>query len=317
MNTYDRAISEYAEKKFADSKVIVLKNSLVDKIDGDLVHFNDLKAPEDSRKVSLPYGVCVWATGIGLNPLILSILETLGDKQQNRRAIETDSQLRVIGAPPGEVYAIGDCSTVRNDLAEHLSDFVRQAHPQSISVDNIPEDQLMIDYPTFQTIIAKVKKAYPQADEMMIKMKTKFDRHAIEKSNQVSVAQIREMFRHVDHKMTSLPALAQRANQQGKYLGRKFTKMHQKDTEISILPANERDEAAYSAFKYKHAGSLAYLGTSAAIDFSNGRTFTGGLIAMYAWRGVYFSEQISNRSRILLFIDWLKRGIWGRDSSWF
>lgn len=33
----------------------------------------------------------------------------------------------------------------------------------------------------------------------------------------------------------------------------------------------------------------------------------GGLVAMYAWRSVYWSEQVSFRTRALLMIDWIIR----------
>ena len=36
-------------------------------------------------------------------------------------------------------------------------------------------------------------------------------------------------------------------------------------------------------------------------------SFMGGLAAMYAWRSVYWSEQVSSRTRALLMIDWVVR----------
>ena len=36
-------------------------------------------------------------------------------------------------------------------------------------------------------------------------------------------------------------------------------------------------------------------------------SFMGGLVAMYAWRSVYWSEQVSSRTRALLMIDWIVR----------
>lgn len=36
---------------------------------------------------------------------------------------------------------------------------------------------------------------------------------------------------------------------------------------------------------------------------------------MYLWRSVYWSEGVSMRTRLLLLVDWVKRGIWGRDLS--
>lgn len=38
-------------------------------------------------------------------------------------------------------------------------------------------------------------------------------------------------------------------------------------------------------------------------------SFAGGLIAMYAWRSFYLSESVSMRTRVLLFTDYIKRGV--------
>ena len=40
-----------------------------------------------------------------------------------------------------------------------------------------------------------------------------------------------------------------------------------------------------------------------------------GFIAMYIWRSVYWSNQVSLRNRVLLFFDWSKRIMFGRDLS--
>ena len=55
-----------------------------------------------------------------------------------------------------------------------------------------------------------------------------------------------------------------------------------------------------------HLGSLAYIGNAAVFDL--GRfSFMGGLAAMYAWRSIYWNEQVSARTRALLMIDWIIR----------
>lgn len=71
------------------------------------------------------------------------------------------------------------------------------------------------------------------------------------------------------------------------------------------------DEAVYKAFEYHHLGSLAYIGNSAVFDF-NGLSFSGGLMAVYLWRSVYFAQSVSLRTRILLAMDWSKRALFGR-----
>ena len=104
--------------------------------------------------------------------------------------------------------------------------------------------------------------------------------------------------------------------------------------EANGVGAEGADDAVAQPFRYTHLGSLAYIGNAAVFDL--GRfSFMGGLAAMYAWRSVYWSEQVSMRTRALLMIDWVVRcvfcfslgwvcvgaadcairGIWGRDLS--
>jgi NADH dehydrogenase len=96
------------------------------------------------------------------------------------------------------------------------------------------------------------------------------------------------------------------ASQQGTYLGKKLTKL---SAQREVLAANDiaiTDETIAQPFKYKHLGSLAYVGNAAVFDLGN-RSFMGGLAAMYAWRSVYWSEQVSMRTRALLMFDWVIR----------
>ncbi|KAI7095636.1 hypothetical protein KC352_g38769, partial [Hortaea werneckii] len=71
-------------------------------------------------------------------------------------------------------------------------------------------------------------------------------------------------------------------------------------------------EAVYKPFEYKHMGSLAYIGNAAVFDFE-GLNFGGGLLAVYLWRSVYFTQSVSLRTRCLLAMDWTKRALFGRD----
>jgi len=97
------------------------------------------------------------------------------------------------------------------------------------------------------------------------------------------------------------------ASQQGKYLGHK---LHLLAAKRDTLLANElpptTDEAVSGPFNYRHLGSLAYIGNAAVFDLGR-LSFMGGLAAMYAWRSIYWSEQVSMRTRALLMIDWIVR----------
>jgi NADH dehydrogenase FAD-containing subunit len=46
-----------------------------------------------------------------MNPFT-ALVSSLLPNQVHKKAIEVDAQLRVKGAPLGDVYAIGDCATV-------------------------------------------------------------------------------------------------------------------------------------------------------------------------------------------------------------
>lgn len=131
----------------------------------------------------------------------------------------------------------------------------------------------------------------------------------------LSLNQVADMFIKMSSNATALPATAQVASQQGEYLGQMFGKLSR---QVDVLKANEidnqDDEVYYKPFKYTNLGALAYIGNSAAFDLG-GYGEAGGLLAMYAWRSVYWSMQVSMRTRFMLMLDWVKRGLFGRDLS--
>ena len=98
------------------------------------------------------------------------------------------------------------------------------------------------------------------------------------------------------------------ASQQGKYIGKKLHKLARQSSNLKANSIYESitDETVSKPFQYFHLGSLAYIGNAAVFDLG-GYSFMGGLAAMYAWRSVYWNEQVSARTRALLMIDWIVR----------
>lgn len=72
------------------------------------------------RPVFWRYGVCT-----AMNPFTQRVASLLPN-QYHKHALEVDSHLRVLGAPLGTVYALGDCSTIETRLVDHLLDFVER-----------------------------------------------------------------------------------------------------------------------------------------------------------------------------------------------
>ncbi|KAI0768184.1 FAD/NAD-P-binding domain-containing protein [Trametes elegans] len=106
-----------------------------------------------------------------------------------------------------------------------------------------------------------------------------------------------------------LPATAQVANQQAKYLTKR-------------LNALIRGRAPAAAFKFQNAGSLAYVGDWEAV-FDRTKAARGpkgketGRLAWLLWRSAYFTKTLSIRNKILVPMYWFLNWIFGRDLTRF
>ena len=311
LNTYDEALSKYAEKKFAHDQIGVLTNSRVKEVQKDRILFTQKDGNGETITKELPMGFCLWSTGVSQTDFCKRIASKI-DIQTNSHALETDTHLRLNGAPLGSVYAIGDCSTVQNNIADHLVHFLRNL---AFERGKDPEN-MHVTFKEWREVAGKVKKRFPQASDHLRRLDKLFEQYDKDKSGTLDFGELHELLIQIDNKLTSLPATAQRANQQGQYLGRKLNKLAQAAPGLAVNDLNygDVDEAIYKAFEYRHMGSLAYVGNSAVFDFG-GMNFSGGLLAVYLWRSVYFAQSVSFRTRVLLAMDWGKRALFGRGMS--
>ncbi|MCJ1250319.1 hypothetical protein MMC30_007545 [Trapelia coarctata] len=309
LNTYDEALSKYAEARFAHDQVEVLTNARVKEVRPDKILFSQKDDNGETVTKELPMGFCLWSTGVAQTAFSSRISAKL-PVQTNRHALETDTHLRLSGAPLGTVYAIGDCATVQNNVADHIAHFLRSL---ALSHNKDPT-QMHISFADWRTVAQKVKQRFPQASDHLRRLDRLFQQYDKDQSGTLDFGELHELLVQIDNKLTSLPATAQRAHQQGQYLGRKLNKMAQAAPGLSMneVDYGDLDEAVYKAFEYKHLGSLAYIGNAAVFDI-NGMSFSGGLLAVYLWRSVYFAQSVSLRTRILLAMDWSKRALFGRD----
>ncbi|KAF2078453.1 hypothetical protein CYY_000203 [Polysphondylium violaceum] len=139
-----------------------------------------------------------------------------------------------------------------------------------------------------------------------------------------------------------LAQTAQVASQQGRYLGRLFNHMAEDMNKQKIENAKSLSSAIVTTvsttaatplfkenqdfndklknqpiFKYRHMGTLAYIGDHQAVaEFKGDSTTTfEGYFTYYLWRSVYFTKLLSMRNRVLVSFDWLKSTVFGRDVS--
>ncbi|MCJ1312586.1 hypothetical protein MMC25_006260 [Agyrium rufum] len=313
LNTYDEALSIYAEEKFAHDQVEVITNARVKEVQSDKILFTQKDESGKTVTKELPMGFCLWSTGVAQTAFSQKLADKLGDFQTNQHALETDTHLRLNGAPLSTVYAVGDCSTVQNNIADHLVKFLRRL---AVKKGHDPE-HMHVSFNEWRGVAKEVRKAFPQAVDHLRRLDKLFEQYDKDKSGTLDFGELRELLMQIDSKLTSLPATAQRAAQQGQYLAKKFSKMASAAPGLAAnqigVGDGDIDAAVYKAFEYKHLGSLAYVGNAAVFDHVGGLNFSGGLLAVYLWRSVYFAQSVSFRTRILLAMDWSKRALFGRD----
>jgi NADH:ubiquinone reductase (H+-translocating) len=281
-------------------------------------------------------GFCLWSTGVCMFSASsrgvshADFVEAQTDfarrlaaklpEQTNKHALETDAHCRVIGTPLGDVYAVGDCATLQNNVSDHIVTFLRTLAWEK---GKDPES-LEITYSDWRQVARRVKQRFPQAADHLRRLDRLFMEYDRDKSGTLDFGELSELLRQIDSKLTTLPATAQRAHQQGEYLGKKFNKIAQAapGMRLNEVDYGDLDEAIYKAFEYHHLGSLAYVGNSAIFDVSGTgldatgwKGFAGNLWAVYLWRSVYFAQSVSFRTRCLLAMDWTKRALFGRGKD--
>lgn len=101
---------------------------------------------------------------------------------------------------------------------------------------------------------------------------------------------------------TSLPATAQTANQEAKWLG---TRLNKGDIEKQT-------------FTFRNLGIMAYLGGYRAVfQAGGGLGNISGRLAWLIWRGAYMTKSVSWRNKILIPVYWFFNWALGRDVSRF
>ncbi|OBZ90278.1 External alternative NAD(P)H-ubiquinone oxidoreductase B1, mitochondrial [Choanephora cucurbitarum] len=311
LNTFDSKISEYAEKRFDRAHIQVITNARVQRIDEDKVVYTIKGTNVDGQPITktLPYGLCLWSTGIvgelltivkAMTPFAKNLTEKLSE-QAHKRVLTTDGYLHLNGVPDQSIYALGDCASIENPkLLEHILEFFEEA-------DSDQDGSLRYD--EFLVACDNMCSRFPLTEQYLTNLAKMFRKYDSDSNGVLDFEEMKHMLNDIDRKLTNLPATAQVASQQGIYLAKYLNR----------LAAENNDELntkrSVGVFRYNHLGTLAYLGNTAVGDFKWGYQMIGGLWALYLWRSVYWSEQVSMRTRMNLSIDWTKRALWGRDIS--
>ena len=124
--------------------------------------------------------------------------------------------------------------------------------------------------------------------------------------------EFKEILAEIDSELKSLPATAQVATQQGKYLANLLSKSVK---DIGIEANQDLEAQGAKPFTYRHFGSFAYVGDNRAVLELPVIGAFKGLAAMWLWRAAYTNECVGMRMKVLVVFDWLKSAVFGRDTS--
>ncbi|KAG8385612.1 hypothetical protein BUALT_Bualt03G0063200 [Buddleja alternifolia] len=114
-----------------------------------------------------------------------------------------------------------------------------------------------------------------------------------------------------------LPALAQVAEREGKFLVELFNRIGKQDGGKAF---SAKDIPLGDPFVYKHLGSMASVGRyKALVDLRQSKDAKGlsmaGFVSWFIWRSAYLTRVISWRNRLYVAINWATTLVFGRDNS--
>ncbi|KAL3146637.1 tubulin alpha 1 [Trebouxia sp. C0010 RCD-2024] len=318
LSTYDRRISEYTRQIFTRNHIDLILNTKVKAVQRHSVTVSDASGVESE----IPFGACVWATGVAMHPFIKQLQERLpAGSQTHFRSIITDEFLRVKGSG-GSIYAIGDAATIEQPKALDYSDELFE------SADTNKDDKLTLA--ELRALMNQASKRYSHLEEHARFLDAKYGSkrfgglvrseinsqaasplNELSDDTEITRTQFEELLAKIDKGLRALPATAQVARQEGEYLAR-LLKQHNPE------PHRQGKQALLQPqkpFKYTHLGSLAYVGADKAVmDIPKMGPVTGWTAGLL-WRGFETYSQISFRNQSLVAVDWVRTKIFGRDIS--
>jgi NADH:ubiquinone reductase (non-electrogenic) len=119
LSTFDQSLGDYALKSLHQKKVQIKTSSHIEKVEQDAIY-----TKEEGR---MAYGMLIWATGNGVNPLLDNLDVKKAEKGLPR--ILTDKYLRVLrpdGSAMEDAYALGDAADIDGHSLPTLAEVALQ-----------------------------------------------------------------------------------------------------------------------------------------------------------------------------------------------
>lgn len=301
LSSYDKRVSDFTMELLSQTKVDLKTGVRVTEVTENSVV---CKYKATGEVFEVPSALTLWSTGVGPVPLVEKLIEAVPE-QTKSNALFVDSSCRAYGMDG--VYAIGDCASVyaENTMNAELDELFLTADADGSGT---------LDKKEILDLFSKVSDKYPQAAVFQTKIDEDYEKYDVDNSGELDLEEFDAVLMDFDSSLRSLPPTAQVAGQQGGYLAAQFN--------------GENGQS----FKYFHKGSMAYLGQDKAaaqvsmlknllpkplqnIPILGEDIVLTGALAELVWKFLYVDMQVSNRNKVQVIFDWVKTGIFGRDTS--
>ena len=108
---FNQTLVDYATETLKRESVDIMTKTMVTGADAEKVYATRTLADGTKENVEFPYGLFIWAGGIGLRPVVKNLFAKIPEQNESRRGLRVDEHLRVIGAD--DFWALGDCADAK------------------------------------------------------------------------------------------------------------------------------------------------------------------------------------------------------------
>ncbi len=278
---------------------------------------------------SIPCGVIVWAAGtkpVQLTEKLIrnldeAALQKLPNSDTNnvvmpsslseRGRIPVDGWMRVLGAHPGSMLAIGDAAG--SAVGETLPQTAQVAAQQGAYVARL----LNRGYDLSGNITGMAMGSVTEQEDGNGVMDELHHHHTSEQYENDSSSSSMSSFTITTHHHTT-PAMQTTTTKQKSLL---FLPppIHPeaRNPDNHQIKFKLRGQIEAKPFNFLNLGQLAYTGGGEAlsqVELGNKKLFSrAGSVGYLLWKSVYLVKQVSTKSRVLVLFDWAKTKIFGRD----
>ncbi|KOS21187.1 External alternative NADH-ubiquinone oxidoreductase [Escovopsis weberi] len=106
--SFSKTLIDYTETTLREEKIDIKTKTMVKRVTESAVEA-EVSQPDGSKeRVTIPYGLLVWATGNAVRPLVKDLMAKIPAQRDSRRGLAVNEYLVVQGAR--DIWAVGDCA---------------------------------------------------------------------------------------------------------------------------------------------------------------------------------------------------------------